>query len=160
MRAQNKTMNKQKQLKFEQLKLLITLPRLYIANYFSDLRAEVDLAFVKQNLIEQNIKNWTEIIAAISQFEIECLKQQPNNQLGEHLTQIASKQIELMEHKLTSNDLLDEKDDLVLNEQLFKIEKIVFKNKTLIFLEKPCLKLLVIKNEYLARGSIENFKNK
>ena len=140
-------MNKQKQFKFEQLKLLITLPRLYIANYFSDLRAEVDLAFVKQKLIEQNIKNWTEIIAAISQFEIECLKQQPNNQLNEHLTQIATKQIELMEH-------------LVLNEQLFKIEKIVFKNKTLIFLEKPCLKLLVIKNEYLARGSIENFKNK
>lgn len=144
----------------EQLKLLITLPRLYIANYFSDLRAEVDLAFVKQNLIEQNITNWTEIIAAISQFEIECLKQQPNNQLDEDLAKIATKKIELLEHKLANSDPLDEKYDLVLNEQSFMIERIVFKNKTLIFIEKPCLKLLIINNEYLARGSIENFKNK
>lgn len=65
------------------LKFMLESPDTFISNFFSDLKAEVDLAFTKQIIMDSNNKNmyklnetYTKMIERIDLFEKECLSNQ------------------------------------------------------------------------------------
>ena len=137
--------------KLEQLKLLLEFPRLYISNYFSDLRTQIDLAFFAKELAINNSeqlielrKYWNDMIYKLNSFEEKCLIRRSITKFKE-LTKETNQMFKLVESKLDlikqisdeeqSNEIILELDDLVYDE-LAKIEKILFLNKTIIFLNK------------------------
>ena len=65
------------------LKFMLESPDAFISNFFSDLKAEVDLAFTKQIILDTNNKSmyklnetYTKMIERIDLFEKECLTNQ------------------------------------------------------------------------------------
>lgn len=154
---------------FNQLKTLLTEPELYLWNYFSDLKNEIDLSFSK-NLLEEPEKHelinihWIEIIDKVKLFEQECIK---TNQ--QSATQSVQKFIDanqaLEEIETTLNQLMEETEQVTepktkklkrsnphreeeekqmrlkavyetIYEQTIQIERILFLNKTMIFIDK------------------------
>jgi hypothetical protein len=116
----------------ELLKLLIESPKLYLENNLNDLKNQVDLFYC---IREEENNEWLKITEKIDSFKIECFKTLNNVKL-----------------KMTEN--LNEKE---LNDEIFKIKKIVFCNKTIQFLPKfkrldsniENSFLLIIEDEYL-----------
>ena len=123
----------------EAIKMIQLHPKFYVANYFSDLKTQVDLLFALK-LDEKN--KYMEIINTIELVEQECY------------------------HKIKSfikfNDEIDQaqmnNDIKLLNNIKFKIEKEVFKNKTIHFIENFNNKifLLIINDKYLRKSRITN----
>ncbi len=64
------------QLKMNQIKLMKEHPKLYLANYFSDLKNELDFEFSMKP--EEN-NNYCETINGIEVFENGCYKTKPFN---------------------------------------------------------------------------------
>ena len=62
----------------EDLKSLFKTPRLFLANYFTDLKTETDEYFAKKLIAlkdkEELIIKWNEIIKLIELFENDCYK--------------------------------------------------------------------------------------
>ena len=131
----------------EKLKMLVELPRLYLSNYFSDIRTEIDLAFFEKELgifdAENRVKlrrNWQEMIDSVNSFEEECLIGRSIKKFKE--ISFGSKPIvDCMEEKYdsalkTKNDYeLKLLEDLAYDE-MCKIEKKLFQNKTIFFLNR------------------------
>lgn len=160
----------------EKLKLIYDVPRLYLSDYFIDLRAQVDHSFAFQKMNETTEKKrdkinliWLKMIDRINSFETECL----NNafEVKKHRFGIKLKEIEDILAKQTSNnEMLDYCDDLIRNET-YRLQRILFLNKTIIFLDKnncPSAsifhkmknsKLLSICDEFLSEHGIEYLKN-
>ncbi len=181
----NKDRLKYIHLKFNQLKLASYNPDDYIYNYFSDLRNEIDLVANSQlmdddtpaNNNEIITDNWIEIIDLIKFFEKECNQMRS---LKNSLTEIAKAHlvIDFIHKKINENsNQLDKIEvfkeiDQLLDSELFKLEKRLFCNKTMFFLDRQkndCLKsmpkekigkLIFVTNEYFSRKSIENLKSK
>lgn len=65
-----------------ELRTIIKAPKLYLSNYFADVRTEIDLDYapisinneINKEEKEFNNKIWIEMINRINQFEKECLK--------------------------------------------------------------------------------------
>lgn len=151
---------------FETLKSLLEIPKLtiiYLSDYFSDLKSEVDLAFVKKDFsfesknlkIKNELKrNWIQQIEQIDTFQQECLLKQKRTK---KLVSAEETKMKLIEDKLNqlntlsnsepidSNEkikldqLLNELDDLIYDE-MFQFEKNIFLNKTMLFLDKTLCK--------------------
>lgn len=170
---------------YEELKLIIETPRMsiiYICDHFSDLKSQVDLAYFKKDIstteLDKKIKlkeNWIQIILQIEQFEKECLKN-----LNSNFNESISK-FEIIEKKLKNinnlgkNDLLIEELNDLTYDEMINIQRKLFLNKTMVFLEKSnctdseiILKiendttigyLLVISNEYFGKKAINYLKN-
>lgn len=199
------------------LKSMFETPETFITNFFIDLKAEIDLAFTKQLILDSNNKNmfrlnetYTQMIERIDLFEKECLLNQTTNTFNNDIVLELNDSIELVTSKITnlyrhasenelsrsgkkfqinhmnilhknlyidlfypndddSNASLNEVDELeqeisdLIHEQMFKIEKILFMNKTIMFLEKTkpkdkhlandltVGKLVFITNEYIGK---------
>jgi hypothetical protein len=174
--------------KFIQLKLASYNANEYIYNYFSDLRNEVDLAANSELAANDNkdqIKeseltdNWIALIDQIKSYEKECLSSRTIcNSIAEQVK--AHRCVEMVNRKLNElNSQADKNEafqniDHLLDEEIYKIEKSLFCNKTMIFLDKnKCElkalfnkmnlnvtlgKLIFITNEYFGKLSIETLK--
>ena len=163
---------------FERLKCVHRVPRLYISNYFSELKREVDLYYNRKDLKKQDerlLKIWLEIIRKIEHYENDCqkwFKKLPDD-LDEHtsnvithtdmkLNELHSSNIEINLKSNKVERIIDEMTYLV-NDQLLKIESILFNSKKMLFIdiskvngtkysdEKETSKLIFINNEYFGR---------
>ena len=170
--------------KLEQLKFIFECPRLFICNYFNDLRSKIDLAFVKKMfyLNDKSIKqklneNWTKMIDLIDSIEMRLmLLSKTTNKFNSVFSQEISKKIEFIEKLMKQTAVINKtnefKDiDYLISEQIFKIEKFLLQNQTLVFInETNCKinnlfnkmnsqyspgKLIFIKNEYFSVESIQ-----
>ncbi len=142
-------------LKLDKLKAIVDFPRFYLANYFEGLRNEVDLVATRLTTaediifpIERKLKeNWLLIIKKIKTFEDECIKRLPNSKLSMEIyvefAQIV-KQLEIQLNELNSSKNgkynLKELDDEIYNETE-RLKKILFLNKTYVFLEQDQSKI-------------------
>ena len=127
------------------LKNLIESPRLFgISYYFNELRTEIDLSFsLKTDLSAKNV--WIQMIQRLDSFEKECLNK----------------------HKTDQFNQLDDSENLTqlsIYKQIIKLEKMMFSNKTLIFVNRSpsealsLERLLVIQNEYIGKSGTDYIK--
>lgn len=150
---------------YEQLKKTFESPRLFLSTYFADLRNEVDIAFLKMNQSEHGMEvkhklndAWFQMIEQINTFETECLKIRVSNSFNPEFTQEVREKIELIDIILNdlnnqvvveeakqafSNELKSKDDEDNFNEvsnliyeETYKIEKMLFLNQTMMFLDK------------------------
>jgi len=143
-------MNKLKQ-QLEELKLMQKKPKFYLANYFVDLRAQVDLELTFKK--DQNEK-YMQIIQEIQSFESACLK----------LTKTIydfDEEIQIIEHQLVEEVIQENQIAAKIDFIEKKIEKVSFSNKTILFLnnygkDKQSF-LLIINDEYLRKKDINDF---
>lgn len=145
---------------YEQLKLLLTQPDLYIWNYFNDLKNDIDISFgtklLEESREELNLA-WVQMIDRVKEFEQECLAAHPNlDQYRTFLETIEAKYTDLMAFVEGGNEPKAKKiksytnpykeaeerrirlidfDELVYDETI-KLEQILFLNKTIIFINK------------------------
>lgn len=143
----------------EEYESIVEAPRLYLCNYFTDLRTLIDKDFAlisfKGENKEDNKKIWIEMINKLNEIEIECLKKVSINK---HLENETKKQ-SVDAHQIVN-----------LKSQVFKLQKLLFLNQTIIYLQKnecnPVLlneylqnKLIVVKKTYLTKEEIDLIKN-
>ena len=143
--------------------LSITSARLYLVNHFSDLRAQVDLdyAIVNDEILKEN---WIKMINKIDEFEKDCIISLSINPFFKNETANINETIKTIEKLLENKNLgFIERKELLnsIKYEIFKIEKNLFQNKTLVYLGK-CVsidfgRLLFISDAYLNKSSIELF---
>lgn len=126
----------------EAFKSMFQFPKLYLSNFFSELRNKIDVTFLTKinNELDYGIKddlneNWIEIIDHLNSFETQCSSNQRTNKFNIQVTKETNLEIGKIENllanfKLDSYDLVLE----MINEQNFKIKKLLFLNKTIVFL--------------------------
>ncbi len=132
---------------FEKLKMLVQLPRLYLSNYFSDIRTEIDLAFFEKELgiidNENKLKlrhNWQEMINKVNSFEEECLIERSIKKFKE-ISCDSKPIVDSLEEKYdsalkTNNEYeLKHLEELAYDE-MYKIETRLFQNRTIVFLDR------------------------
>jgi len=119
-----------------QLKSIFEIPKLYLADFFIDLKSKVDLSFVTQkiNLETENKIKWLEIIKRIESFEQDTYKRSSliNQQFKQEINQFESNKSSILELRN-------------------KIEKCLFANKTICFIQKS---LIIVDDEYMSSNSI------
>lgn len=151
----------------DNLKSLFTCKRLYLAEYFLELRNQIDLKVNK--IIELNetnreeiTKNWLQIIEFINSYEKQCFKTCSNNKFSNEITLQVNTAIELIESKINNSniDLDDETFELITDqiddhiyENILKLERIIFLNKTIFYLESTDIepsfgKLIFVINDH------------
>jgi hypothetical protein len=139
--------------KLKELKSIYELPRLYLSEYFIDLRAEVDLYFAKKS---ENSEKWQEIIDKINSFEQDSM--QRTYKLNFNADQTILNELE---DKIASNNE-NVVDKLELEE--FKLLKMLFDNYTIFFIDcienSLCSSRLVIINEFICKKGIDYIKNR
>ncbi len=151
----------------DELKTLFQLPRLYMSNFFSDLKRDIDLASVKHaaaanlnnnnndNLEQTNLlkKAWTDIIQRVDTFESECFNLLRTNKFSSEITNELNETIKLIEDKLNNLVYREDVIDLseIIYENIYKLEKIIFQNKTITFIDKLQCKLYELFNEMDAK---------
>ena len=142
--------------KLEDLKSIVEIPKLYLANYFQELRNNVDKEMFSRQILHNNdnegVKNelnqiWKEMISKIHSFEKECKHKdelQSNSNGIEEIRMMLDDQ-----NELTSLEIIQEK----IREEELNLLKKLFQNKTIIY-EKICIeavqrRLIIIDDEYL-----------
>ncbi len=177
----------------EELEALVQMPRLYLNNFFLNLRNEVDLAVAKQSQIKvtQEItlklnENYELMIDKINEFERECLARPVKNIFTKAELEEAIKMIEFIRERIRNLSIQDDEDDgengklddLIMEiedliyDETNRLERIIFLNKTMIFLEEnnsklnDCFnkmnyltsagKLIFITNEYFGKRGLSN----
>lgn len=177
-------MHKQLSVRLDKLKMIFSLPRLYLSDFFIDLRSEIDLAFVKKrislnkhytNELNKELEaNWSDFINKVNQFETEIFKKRKDNKLPEELTSLINAKIKLIESKLeklteTDEPLFDEISFLIYDTKLL-IKKNIFNNQCISLLNRDkCQmqrilvdlnykttigKLIIVRNEYFGRQTL------
>ena len=58
----------------EDILLMIQAPKLFICNYFSNVKADIDTYFVKNQIINETNSQWTDLINKIETYEQEYYK--------------------------------------------------------------------------------------
>ena len=153
------TMHDMLKLDLKTLKTAFELPRIYLTNHFDNLRRKVNISFL---LKEQAIKVYenrvllekdrVQLTNVINSFEQDCLRKQKVNAFNYEITNKTLKRIKYIEKKLEElcrygiienkfseenpsyEDLFDYISSLIYDEKK-NIEKIIFLNKTLIYLD-------------------------
>lgn len=134
-----------------ELNQLLEWPKLYLANYFSHLKNEVDKELAKQFILnehdptkqEQLNKIWKQMIEKITVFEAECTRNAPkSNQTTDDAAQESSNSLEIRQNDYSENKLLLNKSMLFMNSS------------------QPCsdllaCKLLIINDAHISRRQIE-----
>ena len=160
-------MNKLKEI-LADLKILIEIPRLYLANYFQELRNRIDLLAVERCFNETNEKelnaNWTLIIKKIASFEKECFRKMPTNQFSKDVASDALNLVNQIESKMSDFDgmALFDYEKILANETI-KLQRILFLNRTIIFLERKDCKMIELfskMNMNTSFGKLVIVKNK
>ena len=167
--------------KLKHLKFLFECPRLFLSNFFNDLKAEIDSSFVLKELsLSENerkilIKNWIDIIKRVEVFEAECFRVKNKNEFQKEFQHEMSKLIsyietDLIQHKKTENN--ENLEDLIC-ENILKLERELFLNKTIVYLdeskternffqyidfETTAGKLVIISDQYFSTNELQLLK--
>jgi len=146
--------------KIEKLKEIVELPNIYLENYFSELRNDVDKEFWSKKIEIHNDENkqkeldrfWEISISKIDSFEQSCIQSSYNSMK----TKTIINEIETMlNNQETIN--LNECDEKIENEKTNFIKEL-FQNKQILFvnLKDKKNKLLVLLNdEFISKESLE-----
>lgn len=129
-----------------ELKSIYALPKLYLADFFIDLKSQVDFLFQEENYNNNNEKfkqNWIEIIKQIESFEQDTYKRNTTTLLNEFKSEI--KQLDDGQSSIS-----------LIIELKSKIEKCLFSNKTICFINKS---LIIVQDEYLSADCIFSIIN-
>lgn len=125
----------------DDLRFVIELPRLYLANYFEELKARIDLLVAQRchNETDKEIRkvlnaNWSELINRIEVFEQECLARINNNKFSKHFDQVEQIEARI---PVSNHDELDK----IIRERIRFFERELFSNRTILFLQKQNCKL-------------------
>jgi hypothetical protein len=149
--------------KYEQVKLL-EKPQIYLVNHFSELRSELDSAFIKKKKQVSNIEkwkklqeNWSLLLNKINEFEKECIQAV---KLTDEIVIERNSQLQIIKSRMTElkdvlrniskqsniikqgNEAIKKRDELIcdinfsLKQLRAKMEQILFLNSTIIFLNK------------------------
>ena len=142
--------------KKERLTEICETPKLYLANYFSDLRRDIDLEIVQKKEPNNRKLNefWLEIINKIDSFEKECIN---NIKLNRSEIRQSLNQIDCLIQSKQPN--LEKINEFIQNEQE-NILKQLFYNRTIIFKQNNHFKndfgeklingkLLIINDEFI-----------
>lgn len=154
----------------DHLKLIATIPRLYLSNYFINLRNEIDLIFAPKSIVNNSDalcfkKTWKEIIEAVDTFESKLDVKRFT--LSQTVIDETNQQITHIQTKLTETHIQDS-----IDKEKHKLERILLKNKTILILDKSnCLwddlfnenelaKLVIVTDEYINNKEINLIKKK
>lgn len=147
----------------EELKFLFEGPRLFVENFFKDLKNQVN-----SNASEEQK---TELIDKIELFEIECFKNiRPYDKVDiitiimnyEHDYNFSietKKNIQKIEEKIKQSDNIDLKEiQILIENEETRIKRYLFSNKTILFMHDFGWKkenfLMIIDDEYLSKNSM------
>ncbi len=130
--------------KFEELKSIYSMPKIYLANYFSDLKMKVKKK-------QENKEKLMQLLNKIHLFENESYQNVLliRNAFDNKLKQI-SNQISSYNNNNNNSNLNELNNDI--DEIKYKIDKILFSNKSVLFDENNLLLILII-DEYLSNLS-------
>lgn len=166
--------------KLNNLKTLLDFPKYFLSSYFGDLKHDVDCTFAQLTCTALDDskrfelrKAWTETIRKIETFELDCFRNlNVNSKLDEQQRDELNAKIKRFERKLAkSTKKLDKYADLI-DLELIQLERNLFLNRTVIFMDvKKCKetslfnefflsKLTFITDEYLSRQGVETILNK
>ena len=130
---------KPKTLKFfkslcDELKSMQETPKLFLSQYFSDLKAQVDFDFA---LKQDKKADWLEIINSIESFENDSYKLQHANSSHTTLNEEIQKVEDSIEYYLDNFNLnyIFESIDKIK----YKIERLIFGNKSIFYLKDTCI---------------------
>lgn len=145
----------------EKLKTLIELTPIYLANHFSDLKTQIDVAFAKKeeellassstttatktNEASDSLvrlrENWELMIKKVNLYEKECMYRYKTNKLSERHTKDLYSRIEFIELNALDDEYLND----IINSEIDKLEKHFFLNKTIVYLnEELCDKFNIL----------------
>jgi len=145
-------------IQIKELKLIQQFPKYHLASFFEQLKANVDLFWNKK--IDSSKSNYLEIIKTIETFETDAYK---NLKLSLVNNSVFTKhdEIKSLEDRINatnmSNDNQIQNFLLEIERIKFEIEKELFSNKTILFLEPF---LLIINDAYIFYYSIDSTTNK
>jgi hypothetical protein len=148
----------------ENLRLLLEIPRLYISNYFDEIRKEIDFAinekFFKNASASNDVlnENWSLMIEKLHTYETAFLKNFPKNKFSDTITHETANKIEALEHKSKlilsqqhsepfteeyiqklSNELNQLENEIY--DETVELEKLAFKSMCFIFIDQKMCKL-------------------
>ena len=127
----------------DELKQMQKFPRFYLSNFFDELKNQIDLKYaVKKN--EQN--KYIEIIKNIELFEQDAYKKSKSFNTFDN-------EIKSIEYKLNDSNFTELAE--LIDELKFKIERVLFSNKTIFFYEKEKEFLIIINDEYIRKKSFD-----
>lgn len=177
----------------EELESVFEMPKLHLSNFFNDLRAEIDYAVAKQGSIKTTAElkskldeNYFKMINLVDQYEQNCQKQLPRNKFSQQVSIDTQKTLDQIRQNIeflkqqdlketAENTEYDYSDVIMFIEdniydEIFKLEKIMFLNKTMIFLDELTTKvdlhfskmdylssagkLIFITNEYFSKRGL------
>jgi Leucine-rich repeat (LRR) protein len=156
----------------QSLKTMQKYPRFYLANYFDDLKKEVDLIFTQN--VEENDLNYLQLIEVIKPFN-KFFEQEKENYLEiisiiESFEQDSYYKIKPFNTFDNEINQLTSLDNHLIDEIKYKIEKTLFSNKSIMFIKGYEYKLhyyrqtdwknflLLINDEYLRKTTIDDEK--
>ena len=138
------------------IKDIIDFPSLYLENYFIELRNDIDKEFALKQLELQNDEEkkkdlnelWQKIIEKTDSFEKSCIKS--SYDLEKHKTRI-NKIETILNNQETIN--LKKAEEEIKTEEI-NLLKILFQNKTILFLKNQ--KLVILNDEFISKTSFQN----
>jgi len=142
----------------DELKQMQQFPRFHLSKYFDDLKAQVDLKYALK--LDEKDK-YLEIISKIESFEEDAYTRWNNNRR----INTYDYDIQLIEDKLNNNQNNLTVIIKLIGEVKYKIEKIMFSNKSISFIDIKQSRnffsfsnafLLVINDEYIQKNLIDN----
>lgn len=138
------------------LKSLFEYPRVYLINHFNELKRRVENSFLlREQSLDKRVhrkqleRDCAQILALVASFQQDCLHKQKLNTFNYEITQRTHERIKLIEKKfdelehtkMLDYDFNEVNQDIqylsgLIYDEKTKIEKIIFLNKTLIYLNK------------------------
>lgn len=167
-----------------ELKLIFEFPKEYLTHHFKGLKNRVDTSALNlislyntnKSLIDKINECWELIINKIKQYELDCLTNLHVTNLADENSTTAHriKQIETKLNNLSENEKSNSTQstliEQMLNDELFKLEKIVFQSKCLLYLDNkngidfmrdlPSYfigKLVFVNNDYFEQEKLDLF---
>ena len=137
------------------IKDIIDFPSLYLENYFIELRNDIDKEFALKQLELQNDEEkkkelnelWQKMIEKTDSFEKSCIKS--SYDLEKHKTRI-NKIETILNNQETIN--LKKAEEEIKTEEI-NLLKILFQNKTILFLKNQ--KLVILNDEFISKTSFQ-----
>lgn len=157
---------------FDDLKLSIKFPRLYMCNYFEELRDQVDYLFTSEELTNSN-KAWIKLNEKLNNLEKQFLSNISDQVLNETITNDVKHKVKKIQNEMSKlnqdKSRLQSIYDAIMREKR-KIGKIIFSNQTILLsseiisndlnqeLDINAIKLIIIKDEYICKSLLKKIK--
>lgn len=158
---------------FEDLKLMLDFPKLYLSNYFTNLRNEVDFLFVDKQ--EKKFKTiWSKMTRKIDEFEKDCSSRLSDDCFDGHLKIQFKSILEKIDVEITNLDPIDSyskfrADDfkeLIIKEKT-QLGRVIFSNKSIMLIDKNCpikelknrvldARLIILRDVHICKSAIYN----